>query len=177
MTIICLIGRHGCGKSTIGKACAETGIKHLSVGQLRRLANKQIFPSDVPVSLMLQFRKLKPGELISEEFARQLSDYLGQFSLVVVDGFPASLSHINTLPDDTLFCYLWTPERLRESRLLARSSGTQRVWAPGAVSLRDELLPQVVRKIRSTSTLHFFRNTEEGQQAIDNIRKSILLLP
>lgn len=174
LTIICLIGRHGSGKSTVGAFCAREGAKHISVGQLRRLANGRVFPSDIPVSLLLQFRNLKAGEPLSKEVSLRLLDYAGKFDHVVLDGFPAATEHLELLPASTIFCYLWVPAKLREVRLGIRSANTSRTWTSGGISVREQVLSNLINDIRKRTTLNFIRNTEDGNEAISSVGRSIL---
>lgn len=69
MARICLLGRHGSGKTTIGGALVQMGFTHTSVGLLRRLAQHGHFPSDVPASLMLAMRRERAGALLSPRTA------------------------------------------------------------------------------------------------------------
>lgn len=158
MPLVCLIGRHGSGKSTLGQALAGEGYKHISVGLLRRLASSNEFPSDVPAVLMLALRRATAGAALSSDVARKLVRHASQFENVVLDGFPASLEHLALLPADSVFVVVWSPRAVRAERLLVRSESSKRLWTPGRNSERETILPLLIRQLRKQHSVLFFPN-------------------
>lgn len=158
MDLICLLGRHGSGKSTVGSELIAHGYQHTSVGMLRRLARAAQFPTDVPAALMMAMRRERAGTAMSAPTAQKLVDYATKASKAVLDGFPACVEHIALLPADTVFCVVWTPARLRLQRLEHRSETTKRVWTPGLHSEREASLPVLLSTLRRTRRCIFVSN-------------------
>lgn len=158
MSLVCLIGRHGSGKSTIGTALSAYGFQHTSVGVLRRLARASHFPSDVPASLMMAIRRERPGVPLTESTARKLLEHVCRTPNSVLDGFPSSVEHIELLPADTIFCVVWTPVLVRELRLRHRSETTKRQWTPGLHSERELVMPTLLKTLRRSCRCIFVAN-------------------
>lgn len=165
MAFICLLGRHGSGKSTIGSVMSEYGYQHTSVGMLRRLARSAQFPSDVPASLMMAIRREKAGAALSLPSARKLIHYACAVPNVVLDGFPSCLEHIPLLPPESVFCLVWTPAPLRLQRLEHRSDTTRRIWTPGQHSERETSLPGLLRELRQSRRCIFVANDATPEAA------------
>jgi hypothetical protein len=170
MTRLCLIGRHGSGKSTIGSGLACHGYRHTSVGLLRRLAQSRQYPSDVPAGLISAMGRERAGALLTLPTAQRLVAHAFSRPLAVLDGFPASPSQIELLPPETIFCVVWTPPGLRGSRLESRAATTKRQWTPGRASEREASLPQLIRHVRRTHRCLFLMNTGP----VDVVTKELL---
>jgi len=166
MALVCLLGRHGSGKSTIGGDLIAHGYQHTSVGTLRRLAQAAQFPSDVPAALMMAMRRERAGSPMSASTARKLVDYASKAHKAVLDGFPSCVEHIALLPADTLFCVVWTPAQLRLQRLEHRSEITKRVWTPGLHSEREATLPVLLSTLRRTRRCIFVTNGSTREAAV-----------
>jgi dephospho-CoA kinase len=158
MSLVCLLGRHGSGKSTIGTGLIAHGYQHTSVGMLRRLAQASQFPSDVPAALMMAMRRERAGSAMSTPTAKKLVDYSCKVPKAVLDGFPSCVEHIALLPSDTVFCVVWTPALLRLQRLEHRSDTTKRLWTPGLHSEREASLPLLLSTLRRTRRCIFVAN-------------------
>jgi dephospho-CoA kinase len=166
MTLVCLLGRHGSGKSTIGADLIAHGFQHTSVGMLRRLAQASQFPSDVPAALMMAMRRERAGTAMSTPAAKKLIDYATKAPKGVLDGFPACVEHIALLPADTVFCVIWTPAQLRLQRLEHRSDTTKRLWTPGLHSEREVALPLLLSTLRRTRRCIFVSNASTRDAAV-----------
>ena len=169
MGLVCLLGRHGSGKSTIGAELVAHGFQHTSVGILRRLAKASQFPSDVPAALMMAMRRERAGSAMSAPTARKLIDYAGKAPRAVLDGFPSCVEHLALLPADTVFCFVWTPSILRLQRLEHRSDTTKRVWTPGLHSEREAALPVLLATLRRTRRCVFVPNSSTPDAAVTDI--------
>lgn len=173
MPLLCLIGRHGSGKSTIGASLASSGYRHISVGLLRRLAQSKQYPSDVPAVLISSMRRERPGALLSLPTARRLVEYACASSLTVLDGFPAAPEQIALLPADTIFCVVWTPHSLRGERLEGRAATTRRQWVPGRASEREATLPRVISHVRHSRRCLFLRNVGSVEAVVAELQRKI----
>ncbi|UTY55879.1 ATP-binding protein [Massilia sp. erpn] len=172
MTLVCLIGRHGSGKSTIGTQLAAQGYRHISAGLLRRLAQSRQYPSDVPAGLISAMGRERPGALLSLATARRLVAHACTSPLTVLDGFPAAPEQIALLPPDTLFCLVWAPAALRGHRLASRAATTQRQWQPGRASGREAALAHLIAHLRCMRRCLFVRNAgAAGMTAADLLAK------
>lgn len=169
MAMICLLGRHGSGKSTIGADLVAHGFQHTSVGMLRRLAQASQFPSDVPAALMMAMRRERAGSAMSAPTARKLVDYVTKSPNGVLDGFPSRVEHIALLPADTVFCVVWTPAHLRLERLAHRSDTTKRLWTPGLHSEREATLPVLLLTLRRSRRCIFVSNASTPDAAVDRM--------
>lgn len=166
MTLVCLLGRHGSGKSTIGADMIAHGFQHASVGMLRRLAQAGQFPSDVPAALMMAMRRERAGTALSTPTARKLVEYAIRAPRAVLDGFPSCVEHIDLLPAETIFCVIWTPAQLRLQRLERRSETTKRVWTPGLHSEREAALPGLISALRQSRRCVFVANDTTREAAV-----------
>ncbi|WP_321935564.1 AAA family ATPase [Paraburkholderia sp. J8-2] len=161
-THLFLLGPHGCGKSTWGKALTAHGYVHLSVGLIARLARKRQRPSDIPGRLLLRLARHVPGQPMDDAAARELLDFARTLERVVIDGFPGHADHLSLLDDRERwrFVYLLTPRPVREQRLLQRAQDSLRSWTPGGRSARDEALPDLCRALRDRHALTCVSNAE-----------------
>jgi adenylate kinase family enzyme len=130
MSLVCLLGRHGVGKSALGRQLGQHGFAHWSMGLLRRLASRRTFPTDIPPSLLLALGREPAGQGPSAQTAALLMELANARRNVVIDGFPTSSEHLDLLPRDAVLLYIWTPERVRLERLERRGLESRRQWAP-----------------------------------------------
>jgi hypothetical protein len=173
MTLVCLIGRHGSGKSTIGALLAVQGYRHISVGLLRRLAQSKQYPSDVPAGLISAMGRERPGALLSPLTAHRLVAHACSATPTILDGFPASRAQIELLPPDTIFCVVWTPRALRGTRLESRAATTKRQWTPGRPSEREAALPSLIAHVRKTHRCLFLKNVASIEVAAAELLEKI----
>ncbi|TBR75393.1 MAG: hypothetical protein EPN64_13205 [Burkholderiaceae bacterium] len=148
--VLFLVGPHGSGKSTLGRMLQSRGWKHLSVGDLGRLARRRKFPAEIPIRLMLSIAQEKPGGLIGGQTVSLLLAQVcawRQEAPVVVDGFPSAPNHIDQLPPGAGIVQVSCPQDLRAQRLVARSEVTNRKWTPGLQSERDSNLDLVLARM------------------------------
>lgn len=175
MPIVCLIGRHGSGKSTVGKAMKAHGYHHISVGTLRRLAANNQYPSDVPYPLMAMLRRSPAGRPLLDETVAKLLAHAHEFRNCVIDGFPASCSHVDMLPKDSVLGYVWAPKLSLGDRLTLRATQTVRQWTPGRASAREEQLAGVASYARQSRRLILLANRGDlgavGELAADFVKK------
>lgn len=172
MSLVCLIGRHGCGKSTFGSMLRPYGFHHYSIGTLRRLARRGEFPSDVPVSLMFALKRVPIGETLPDPVVRQIFALACRAPHCVLDGFPATVAHIDLLPSDALVLYIYTDARNRQLRLAERAQQTQRQWHAERTSSRETALAAVAGRLRMDGRLMFVRNAG-GIDALQASAKAI----
>lgn len=168
MSLICLVGRHGSGKSTIGAALASQGAKHISVGLMRRLAAAGQMPADIPASLMAAIRRAKPGAVLSCDVATKLLRFAASFEHCVLDGFPSTYAHIDMLPPAAIVGVVWTPYELRLARLNKRSDTSKRIWTPGRPSEREQSLAGVIKHARAIRRVVFIPNRRDGEIVLDD---------
>lgn len=142
------------------------GYSHLSVGLLRRLASAGQFPSDIPITLMMAMRRVRTGTPMSSDVAAKLIRHATSLPNCVIDGFPASLEHLDLLPADTVYGVVWTPCMIRESRLNARSDSTKRIWTPGRHSEREQTLAALIARARGKGKTLFLPNRAQGEPAV-----------
>lgn len=173
MVMVCLLGRHGSGKSTIGADLVAHGYQHTSVGMLRRLAQAGQFPSDVPVALMMAMRRERAGTLMSASTARKLIDHASKAPNAILDGFPSSVEHLAMLPADTVFCVVWAPMQIRTERLLHRGEITKRAWTPGLQSARESALPNLLRTLRQSRRCIFVVNDSARAVAVEEFLRKM----
>lgn len=173
MSLLCLIGRHGSGKSSIGAAMTPLGYTHLSVGLLRRLAGQGQYPADVPALLMTAMRRAQPGRPLDPDTCRKLLKHALSLPNCVIDGFPASREHLALLPTDSAIGVVWTPRSIREDRLVLRAAGSLRQWTPGRHSERESALASVILAARLTDRLLFVANRDSGNAAIAALAKRV----
>ena len=171
MTLICLIGRHGSGKSTLGRLLSLRGFEHISVGVLFRLAKKGRYPSDIPVRIMIRLGRLPPGTPMPENIARDLLSYAATKRHCLIDGFPATTAHLSLLPPGVRVVLMWSPKALRMARLEHRSANSVRKWTNGRTSARDNELADLLRHCRKTTgpgSVIFVANRGEGERTLDD---------
>jgi dephospho-CoA kinase len=173
MGLVCLLGRHGSGKSTIGADLIAHGFKHTSVGMLRRLAQASQFPSDVPAALMMAMRRERAGSSMSAPTAMKLVEYATKAPKAILDGFPSSVEHIALLPPETVFCLVWTPARLRLQRLERRGDTTKRIWTPGLHSEREAVLPFLLTTLRQSRRCIFVVNDSTREFAVKRMMEKL----
>lgn len=173
MTLLCLIGRHGAGKSTVGQELAKTGFKHVSVGLLRRLARAREFPVDVPYALMVAMRRSQPGTPMRPDVAAKLLEYAGRFPNCILDGFPSAPEHLDMLPASTIIGVVTAPASIREERLFARAIRTSRAWVPGRPSEREMALGKVILLARKKFQTVHCRNAGSVQQTAGDLLERI----
>lgn len=172
MPLICLIGRHGSGKSTVGAELSSYGYRHLSVGLLRRLGKSNQYPADIPAILMSAMRRERPGASLATATAMKLIALARSSEDTVLDGFPASIEHASLLPPETIFFVLWTPTTQRIQRLNDRALSTQRQWQPGRPSDRETALPELIRHVRRHYRCMFVANRSDAAAvAADMVKK------
>lgn len=169
MRLLCLIGRHGAGKSTIGAELALRGYKHISVGLLRRLARARQLPSDIPYPLMAAMRRAQPGAPLQDDIALKLLSYASQFPRCVLDGFPVSAEHLNMLPLSAIIGVVASPRVVRNERLLLRAETSQRAWTPGLRSEREESLSAVIVAARREFKTIYIPNHGSLSEAVDRL--------
>lgn len=180
--LICLVGLHGSGKTTIGRALALlTNHVHVSVGDLGRIARRGLAPSDVPTRLLSCFSRHKPGTALSEQSSVLLVDYLRKLSAtstVSVDGFPSHPSHISLLPSNAQVWHVEVSDNLaRESRLAKRGELTKRQWVDGLKSERDILLGDTLTEAGKCNVkIVNILNDGEASDVVDRCR-SLLEIP
>lgn len=171
--LICLIGRHGAGKSSIGLFLAKQGYVHLSLGLLRRLATAGKYPSDIPVSLMLSIRRMRPAMPLPTDVIRKLLAHASGCERCVIDGFPTSIEHLSILPKSTKIVYVWTPTLSRMERLRKRADNSQRQWTTGLSSHRDHSLPYLLREMRKRGSFRFISNRLDGAEEVEQLANNI----
>ncbi|MFP3637492.1 hypothetical protein [Paraburkholderia sp. SIMBA_054] len=156
-----LIGPHGSGKSSLGRAMTAQGYKHLSIGTLARLVKRHRRPADIPGKLLFELARHEPGTPLAPRAVDRLVEYITTLPRVVVDGFPATREHLAALGDlsEWSFVYVYTPRQVRETRLVARAETTPRGWTPGGKSERDLALPPLCGALRESKSLSFFDNS------------------
>lgn len=173
MGLLCLLGRHGSGKSTIGADLVAHGFQHTSVGVLRRLAQASQFPIDVPAPLMMAMRRERAGSAMTANTAKKLIEYITKAPKAILDGFPSSVEHIALLPADTVFCVIWTPAVLRQQRLELRSETTKRLWTPGLHSEREVALPALIKTLRQSRRCIFVANDGTREAAVTRMMEKL----
>lgn len=173
MALVCLLGRHGSGKSTIGADLVAHGFQHTSVGTLRRLAQAAQFPIDVPAALMMAMRRERAGSAMSASTARKLIEHVTKAPRPILDGFPSTTEQVALLPADTVFCVIWTPSDLRQERLEQRSATTKRLWTPGVHSEREAALPALIRALRQSRPCIFVTNEGTREAARSQIMEKL----
>lgn len=157
---ICLLGPHGSGKSSVGRALIAHGYEHISIGAVARLARRNLNPSNIPGRLRIVLARHRPGSPLDPLAVSELLDHIRSRPRIVVDGFPASVEHLAAIGalDELIFVYVYTPRPAREARLIVRAQTTPRGWQPGGRSERDIALPALCRALRERGNLRFFNN-------------------
>lgn len=174
MSLLCLVGRHGAGKSTIGGVLSSLGYHHISVGLLARLARSGQYPADVPVPLIAAMRRAKAGSTLPDAISLRLLDYAAGFDKCVLDGFPASLSHLRLLPSLTTIGLVWVPKHERQERLTLRGEQTKRLWTPGRQSERELALPALLWQSRRQFKTVFIPNGGDVLSGVERVAREVL---
>ena len=157
----CLLGPHGSGKSSLGRALIAHGYEHIDVGAVSRLARRNLIPSNIPGRLRILLTRHVPGTPLDPLTVKELLEHIRSRPRIVVNGFPASVEHLDAIGalDELSFVYVHTPRPEREARLILRAQTTPRGWQPGGRSERDLALPNLCRSLRERGTLRFFSNS------------------
>lgn len=113
MKIISLIGRAGCGKSTIGRMLAERmNYAYISTGDLARtLADKS----------WVKGGALAPEQALREEFLKAVNECTKKG--IIVDGMPRipdQVNFLNAVVDEVIFIEIYVPRHIAKERLLDR---------------------------------------------------------
>lgn len=150
--VVFLIGLHGSGKTTVGKHLQDHhGYRHLSLGDLGRLARARRSPEDCSLRLMCLLAGQTPDRPLRPELVTELLvniDRMRLASPVSVDGFPSEPHHIDLMPERSVLVHLNVADHVRMARLIERSSNGPRKWTPGQHSARDERLGAVLAHAR-----------------------------
>ncbi|AOY97590.1 hypothetical protein BKK79_37280 (plasmid) [Cupriavidus sp. USMAA2-4] len=152
MAKICLIGLHGAGKSTLGRAFADYGFWHLNIGAIRRLIRLGVYPADVPSRLLLSLRDTESGRPLPDAVAAAVIEVANSHGRVVVDGLPSSPSHLALLGSGWDVVLVEAPDQAREERLVERARSTARQWDPSLGSPRDYQLESVIAAVGESLT-------------------------
>lgn len=158
---VCLLGPHGSGKSSVGRALIAHGYEHISIGTVARLARRNLNPSNIPGRLRILLARHVPGSPLDPLTVSELLDHIRRRPRIVVDGFPATVEHLAAIGalEELRFVYVYTPRQAREARLIVRAQTTPRGWQPGGRSQRDIALPTLCGALRERGNLRFFNNT------------------
>jgi len=150
--VVFLIGLHGSGKTTVGRTLMERhGYRHISLGDLGRLARSRQTPTDFSLRLMCLLAGQMPDRPLRHELVSELLvniERMRKASPISVDGFPSEPHHIDLLPERSVLVYLMAADHVRTARLIERSSTGPRKWTPGQHSARDERLGAVLERAR-----------------------------
>lgn len=170
--IVFLVGLHGSGKSSIGRHLTKAHQwRHISLGDMGRLARKGMRPSDVSLRLISCLAAHRPGEAMPERTCLVISKELAAYSHVspvVCDGFPIDPAQLSFLPAGSKIFVVECVDQVRERRLMERATKTVRQWTPGNGSLRDQSLPLLVDAARSNGMLAgTICNDEDGDNGLD----------
>ncbi|MCO4087455.1 MAG: AAA family ATPase [Limnohabitans sp.] len=146
--VLFFIGPHGSGKTTAGRSLeAHHGFKHMSLGDLGRLARQRKTAGDFSLRLMCLLVAQKPnqplGHHLVDALLRSIHD-MRQRQPISVDGFPAEPDHLKLLPAGSTVINFDVPDDVREARLTNRSEHGPRKWVQGGQSLRDASLPALL---------------------------------
>lgn len=168
-----LIGRHGTGKSTIGRTLeSEYGWHHVSLGDLGRLARRHQLPRDFPLRFVALLSGHQPGTPLRNELVEAMLRHIEQrrgLTPVSVDGFPSDVSHVALLPRDAVVVHVTLNEEDREMRLEQRSQSSKRMWTKGVLSSRDEALPVVLHALNAGRQVHEVCNKGTLGEAVKGV--------
>lgn len=172
-----LLGLHGCGKSSIGRALQnEHGWQHLSIGDLARLARKRRLPQSVPIRLMVMLAGHQVGHPFRHELVLALLSHIKELrsrSPVVIDGFPVEASQVRLCPRPFTAIHVTLDDESRVARLQARAQETKRAWTPGLPSARDEALPSVLSELQGMSLLAQVTNSTTLANSVADVLKLV----
>ena len=177
--VVFLVGLHGSGKSSIGRHLVQKHQwRHISLGDIGRLARKGMRPSDVSLRLMSCLASYRPGEEMPARTCKTIASEVtmhSHASPVVCDGFPVALDQIRFLPLGSKLIGVECSDVVREERLFERASKTVRQWVPGNPSLRDQSL---VSLIDAATEMGIFggwvNNDTSGSNGLDSATSTIL---
>ena len=170
--LLCLVGRHGSGKSSIGRRLAEKhGWQHISPGSLGRLARARKILPGVPMPLIMSMGQIRPGEPLRNACARRLLEYASTFDVCVLDGFPAVCAHVSFMPAGAVIFVVVSPKKVRTELLLKRAGMTLRKWTEGRPSLRDEALSGMLSRLRESHRVFVVRNADSDDGADAAVRQ------
>lgn len=152
--VLFLIGKHGVGKSTVGREFEKQGWRHMSMGEIGRIVRRGQVPRGYSASFLARMAAHRPNSPISGELLQETVAQIRAFQAdghLVVDGFPATPAHIHSLPKFSsaeghplYLVYLSCDEDERRRRLYHRAETTRRKWDFDAVgSERDSALDKV----------------------------------
>lgn len=170
--LIFFVGLHGSGKTTLGRRLqAEHGWKHFSVGDFARKARKHARFEDVPLSLMIELARQEPNARMGQRLVELLVAFLLEWNRtthVVCDGFPSEPMHLQHLPAYARMVHVTCMNR--EQRLVTRSETTPRLWTPGALSLRDRMLPHVIQAATTLGMVSNLSNDKSLDESMQHLR-------
>lgn len=184
--IVFLVGLHGSGKSSIGRHLVRTRQwRHLSLGDIGRLARKNLRPSDVSLRLISCLAAHRPGETMPDQTCLAIANEVLAYSHaapVVCDGFPIDANQLNYVPIGSKLILIQCSDDVRTQRLLERGVKTVRQWTPGNGSVRDDGLPFLLQAARGKGlfvcSVENERNGESGlAEAAEIVFKSCALTP
>lgn len=141
--VIFLVGLHGVGKTTVGKALVARGFRHISLGDLSRMLRRKQIPAGYPLRFLRMLAAHEPGERMASQLVVQLLEVIAEHSKhapLVVDGFPAEPYQVLDIPLKSHIIELTCAEKTRTDRLENRSLETPRKWNPDMDSRRDRQL-------------------------------------
>lgn len=165
-----LIGRHGSGKTSIGHALeAGHGWKHISLGDLGRLARKNQRPQEHSLRLMVALSRHRPGEPLAGALVQAILadiERIRSTQCLSVDGFPSEAAHLALLTAGSCIILVDATDETRETRLARRAELTNRQWTPGMASARDLALPDLIQAAASAGVLSVVSNTGDLAAAV-----------
>ena len=177
--IVFLVGLHGVGKSTVGKALTAHGFRHMSLGDLGRLVRHRRVPRGYSLRFLRHLAAHTPGERMSPVLIEALLAeivQINQHGPLVVDGYPAEPYQVLGLPDGSAVVHLVCSESERIARLTRRSEHSNRKWKPGCESNRDRALAAVASVAMDDQRLHVHVIDNDGDpvQVAQKIRAASL---
>lgn len=152
--VLFLIGKHGVGKSTVGREFEKQGWRHMSMGEIGRIVRRGQVPRGYLTSFLARMAAHRPNNPIAGDLLQETVAQIRAFQAegpLVVDGFPATPAHIHALPEFSsaeghplYLVYLSCDEDERRRRLYHRAETTRRKWDFDTVgSERDSMLEKV----------------------------------
>lgn len=143
--IVALLGKSGCGKSTVGKQMAKLGWGYVSTGDLaRQMAEKNPLIDD----------ELSVGNMAPESQMRQaVKDWLAGcgHTRVIIDGMPRKSSQVeflSQLSEDVTFILFDITDELATERLRARMRDDD---TAATISIRLEFFNKNIAKIKKAA--------------------------
>lgn len=141
--LVFLVGLHGVGKTTIGKALVARGFRHISLGDLSRMLRRKQIPAGYPLRFLRILAAHEPGERMTSQLVTQLLEVIkehNKHAALVIDGFPAEPYQVLDIPLKSHIVELTCVDSTRFDRLENRSLETPRKWNPDMDSRRDRQL-------------------------------------